>query len=358
MACSHPIFIRNRKFFPSGVNSPSYSPDAVLSTLASEPWEITRGYLVVPCGKCPECLRVLRNSWFIRLSQELKYCRDHHISADFVTITINPSRYAVALDNPSLFIRKWFERVRHVTGHTIKHALFQEFGEHPSFGGEPRLHFHGFLFGLGMSYNALRDLVSDLGYIWISKASNRRARYAVKYVVKQIQYNGDNDSLRRLLSHRKYTRKFISPGVGNYLGNRPAPSFTVRTWNCQDFKTGTTFSYNIPRYYDRFLSEKDKVLRSVASAYSYSLIQQSSLADRVFSKLAELPFFAPALAGKCTYAKRLRILLRMSTCASSLSRERFVIPPVDFSHISSVWSELFGINISSSSYLRYCYSYG
>ena len=354
----HPLFIRNRKFYPSGQGSISYSSDAVLSTLSLEPWQITRAYLVVPCGCCPECLRELRNSWYIRLSQELRYCRDHHISADFITITINPSYYAAALDNPSLFIRKWFERIRHVTGRTIKHALFQEFGDHPLFGGEPRLHFHGFLFGLGMSYNALRDLVSDFGYIWISKASNRRARYTVKYVVKQIQYNGDNEYLRNLLSHRKYTRKFISPGVGNYLGSRPAPSFTVRTWNCQDFKTGATFSYNIPRYYDRFLSEKDKVLRSVASAFSYSFIQRSSLADCVFSKLAKLPFFAPALAGKHTYVKKLRTLFRMSTCAVPLSQTRFDIPSRDFFHISSVWLERFGIDIPPSLYLKYYYSYG
>jgi len=359
MACVHPIFIRNRKFYPSGADSPSYSPDAVLSTLSLEPWEFTRGYLVVPCGNCPECLRALRNSWFVRLSQELKYCRDHYISASFVTITISPKYYELALANPSLFIRKWFERVRHVTGRTIKHALFQEFGEHPfSPDSGPRLHFHGFLYGIGMSYNTLRSIVSDFGYIWIGKGSSRRARYVVKYVVKQIKYNGDNEHLRKLLTHRKYTRKFISPGVGNYLGNRRAPSFSVRTWNYHDFKNGTTFTYNIPRYYDRFLTEKDKFFRAVSSAFSYSLVQCSSLANHVFAKLAELPFFAPALARKTTYVQRLRTMIKMGSCASSVAVQRFVVPPKDFSLVSSVWSELYGIDIPFFKYLNYYYSYG
>lgn len=356
MACTHPIFIRNRRFYPSGVNSSSYSPDAVFSVLSQEPWEFTRGYLAVPCGNCPECLRALRNSWFVRLSQELKYCKDHHISASFVTITINPKYYELALADPSLFIRKWFERIRHVTGRTIKHALFQEFGEHPfSPVSGPRLHFHGFLYGIGMSYNTLRSIVSDFGYIWIGKGSSRRARYVVKYVVKQIEYNGDNEHLRKLLTHRKYTRKFISPGVGNYLGNRRAPSFSVRTWDYRDFKSDTVFTYNIPRYYDRFLTEKDKLLRAVSSAFSYSFVQRSSLADRIFAKLAELPFFAPALARKSTYVERFRTLIRMKSCASSVAAERLIVPPEVFSHISRVWSELFGIDISPSFYLKHYY---
>ena len=56
--------------------------------------------------------------------------------------------------NPSSFIRLWFERVRRRFGHSIKHAVFQEFGTHPELGNEPRLHFHGVLWDVSYSYNA------------------------------------------------------------------------------------------------------------------------------------------------------------------------------------------------------------
>ena len=81
------------------------------------------------------------NGWYVRLERETKYQKSLHHNSVFVTITIAPEYYDSALLNPSSFIRLWFERIRRRFGHSIKHAVFQEFGIHPEQGNEPRLHF-------------------------------------------------------------------------------------------------------------------------------------------------------------------------------------------------------------------------
>ena len=154
--------------------------------LMNRPWDYFTQRIMVPCGRCEECLRQQRNDWYVRLERETKYQKSLHRNSVFVTITIAPGYYDSALRNPSSFIRLWFERIRRRLGRSIKHAVFQEFGMHPEQGGEPRLHFHGVLWDVCYSYNAIREAVKDLGFIWISSITNKRLSYVVKYVGKSI----------------------------------------------------------------------------------------------------------------------------------------------------------------------------
>ena len=188
MACQSPIWIRNRRYYDKK-NPSRFGSDIARSALALRPWDVSRQWLMVPCGKCEDCLRRLRNDWFVRIERELARCKADSRQAIFITITINPRHYQDAFLNPSSFIRKWNERVRHRVGHSFKHCFFQEFGTHSETGSEPRLHFHGFLFGTDVLYSEIRSAVSDLGFVWLSKATLKRARYCVKYVVKQIGFD-------------------------------------------------------------------------------------------------------------------------------------------------------------------------
>ena len=40
-------------------------------------------------------------------------------------------------------------------------------------GNEPRLHFHGVLWDVSCSYNAIREAVKDLGFVWISAITDK-----------------------------------------------------------------------------------------------------------------------------------------------------------------------------------------
>lgn len=312
MACSHPIWIRNRRYFQKGFPFREYA-DYAKSSLAFAPWDISRQWLMVPCGKCEDCLRRLRNDWFVRLERELTRCKREHHQAIFITITIAPKYYDRALSDPSWFVRKWLERVRHKIGHSYKHAFFQEFGSHPEIGFEPRLHFHGFLFGLDVLYSELRAAVGDLGFIWLAKANPRRARYCVKYVVKQIgcppevadnivTCNGKSCKLSSFLQHRRYTRKFVSSGVGDYLGDRPAPSVSVTSWSYLDIKTGVNYNYSIPRYYNRYLQPNDQIIRSIRSADAYSRFGMSALVRCVVDLCVKKFLPSSSLSRRETYS--------------------------------------------------------
>lgn len=329
MPCSSPIWIRNRRYFDKK-NPCRNGSDVAKSALALRPWDISRQCLMVPCGKCEDCLRRQRNDWFVRLERELAYCKANDLQAIFVTITIAPKYYDEAILDPSRFIRRWNERIRHKIGHSFKHAFFQEFGTHPEIGSEPRLHFHGFLFGTNTLYNEIRGAVRDLGFIWLSKASLKRARYCVKYVTKQIQFNleeisdkfvtldGKLTPLATLLQHRRYTRKFVSAGVGDFLGYMPRPSARTSSWSYFDVKTSVNYNYSIPRYYLKYLKQEDEVMRSIAAADSYARFSKSSLVKRVVSLCVERFGLNSAVSGRASYTWEQKQMMRFAASSRKM----------------------------------------
>jgi len=329
MPCSSPIWIRNRRYFDKK-NPCRNGSDVARSALALRPWDIARQWLMVPCGKCEDCLRRQRNDWFVRLERELAYCKSNNQQAIFITITIAPSYYNEALLDPSRFIRRFNERLRHKLGHSFKHAFFQEFGTHPEIGNEPRLHFHGFLFGTNVLYNTIRAAVRDLGFVWLAKATHKRARYCVKYVTKQIQFNPEEISdkyvtvdgkltpLSFLLQHRRYTRKFVSAGVGDFLGYKPRPSARVASWSYFDFSKRINYNYAIPRYYLKYLKSEDEVIRSIAAADAYAHFSKSSLVKRIVSLCVERFSLNSAVSSRASYTWERKQIMRFSASSRKM----------------------------------------
>ena len=111
--CLSPIWIRNRAYSSRTIG---LTDRKVL--LMNRPWDYFTQRIMVPCGRCEECLRQQRNDWYIRLERETKYQKSLYRNSVFVTITIAPEYYDSALLNPSSFIRMWFERVRRRFGHS------------------------------------------------------------------------------------------------------------------------------------------------------------------------------------------------------------------------------------------------
>ena len=105
--CLSPIWIRNRAYSSRTIG---LTDRKVL--LMNRPWDYFTQRIMVPCGRCEECLRQQRNDWYVRLERETKYHKFLHNNSVFVTITIAPEYYDSALLDPSSFIRMWFERIR------------------------------------------------------------------------------------------------------------------------------------------------------------------------------------------------------------------------------------------------------
>lgn len=336
--CTSPIWIANRRY-----TRKDHDISLPMSNLAQNPWDVARFRLLVPCGQCEECLKALRNDWYVRLRQELSRCRQQHAEAWFVTITIHPRYYDRALNDPTWFMRKWFERVRHVTGRSVKHAFFQEFGTHAQTGTEPRLHFHGFLFDPRMCYNTLRRIVSKFGFVWLCQATPKRARYCVKYVVKNLNTDDYDisDKLRLKLSDRRYTRKFVSPGVGDFLGTQPRPSFSVGTWTFDANVKDGGYTYRIPRYYDRYLAEIEKIQRAIRSASAYACYFDDHMVSDLLRSLAPRFLVDPAsLSFSKGSFSRLMTYIRYSESKRYMGRP-FIVR--DFKQVIPIWKQAFGL---------------
>ncbi len=302
MACLHPIWIRNRRYYDKKDNIATYPVDLYKSSISLRPWDVSRQYLLVPCGKCEECLRKARNDWYVRLERELSRGRKSHTDSIFITITISPKYYESAFNNPSSFIRKFNERIRHKFGSSIKHAFFQEFGKHPKTGDVPRLHFHGFLFHCGFRYNDIRKAVGDLGFLWMARASHKRARYVVKYVVKELDVYSPSGELLKGYDCKRFRRKFISAGVGDYLGNMPAPSFNTSIWSYMDIRSGISYNYAIPRYYNKYLKPRDQMVREISSAYSYALFGGDAAVISFLKSFAERYLPQTSISSRNSYS--------------------------------------------------------
>lgn len=332
----------------------------------NRPWDYFTQRLMVPCGRCEECLRQQRNDWYVRLERETKYHKSLYHNSLFVTITIAPKYYESALLNPSSFIRMWFERIRRRLGRSIKHAVFQEFGMHPEQGNEPRLHFHGVLWDVSYSYNAIRDAVKDLGFVWISSITDKRLRYVVKYVGKSVYMNESSavfakslpitvgklkTNLYDFLQDRRYRRKFISAGVGDYLGDFKAPGVISGLWSYTDYQTGAVYRYRIPRYYDKYLSEYALYYRKISTAWTYANAFGSSLAFGFLREVAERVLrpsdFSHLVKGGFSRLVKLREFL-----SKVKSPQPFVAVTSD---VIDFWVDCFGINPSNPFFKKIVY---
>lgn len=351
--CLQPIWIANRRYIRK-----DHDISLPMSELAQRPWDVSRFRLAVPCGKCEECQKALRNSWYVRIRQELSRCRADNEEAWFVTITIDPRYYKRAFDDPTWFMRKWFERIRHVTGRTIKHVFFQEFGMHSLSGSEPRLHFHGFLFAPRMSYNEFRSIISKFGHVWLCQATAKRARYAVKYVVKHLNTSNYDlpDALRITLSDRKYSRKYVSPGLGDYIANQPHPDISRGTWTFDARLSDSGYQYKIPRYYDKYLSEKEKTRRSILSASSYASYLGDSVVISFLRDVAQRFSIDPSsLAFEKGYFSQYINYLNKSK-ATVIRGVPWI--STEFSKVLDVWRSAFGLDASPDVIFNKSLTYG
>ena len=94
------------------------------------------------------------------------------------------------------------------------------------------------------TYNAIREAVKDLGFVWISSITDKRLRYVVKYVGKSVYMDERSavfaqslpitvgklkTNLYDFLQNSRYRRKFISPGVGHRKSTRLNSSHSAKS---------------------------------------------------------------------------------------------------------------------------------
>ena len=94
-------------------------------------------------------------------------------------------------------------------------------------------------------------------------------------------------NLYDFLQNSRYRRKFVSAGVGDYLGDFKAPGVASGLWSYTDHQTGAVYRYRIPRYYDKYLSQDALLFRKISTAWTYASAFGSSLALGFLREVAE-----------------------------------------------------------------------
>lgn len=237
---------------------------------------------------------------------------------------------------------------------------------HPEQGTEPRLHFHGILWDVPYSYNSIRNAVSDLGFIWISKVTDKRLRYVVKYVGKSI-YMDDRSAafaksltitagklitnLYDFLQNSRYRRKFISAGVGDYLGDFKAPGVGSGLWFYTDRETGHVYRYRIPRYYDKYLSQDALLFRKISTAWTYARAFCGSLALGFLREVAER-VLRPSSFSRIVKGGFSRLVKLREFLSQVKSPTRFIAVTSD---VIDFWVDCFGVNSSNPFFNKIVY---
>lgn len=151
--------------------------------------------MLVPCGKCPECLKTRQNDYLVRIYEELKQVS----KSCFVTLTYRPDKVPYIMKDGKKYlvvwkrdVQNWLKRFRtnyeRKTGKTgIRFFLCSEYGPKTN-----RPHYHAIFFGLSKSdlESALVDWYNRFGYTmakdidYTPKSLETSARYVSKYATK------------------------------------------------------------------------------------------------------------------------------------------------------------------------------
>ena len=205
---------------------------------------------VVPCGKCPECLRDRQNSWIFRLQQEQKSAN----TSAFITLT-----YAHAPKsfnghdtlNPKHLTDFW-KRLRKVnnSSKTIKYYAVGEYGTKYL-----RPHYHAIVFNINQNILQNHEKLTNIwshGTIDIAKSEGGSQRYTLGYIMGGKWQPTQDDDDRQPQFQRQSKNigiDYLSPQIKNYYTSNKLPCITQ--------KGGAIIK--MPRYYkDKIFTKEER----------------------------------------------------------------------------------------------------
>lgn len=228
----------------------------------------------VPCGKCLECRKARVNSWFVRLSNELR----HSQSAHFLTLTYDDSvlpfsengLMTLQYRDFQLFMKRLRKDVSTYSDIKIKYFCVGEYGTRTH-----RPHYHVIMFNV--QDQSLYEKHWKHGHIHIGNVEDQSIFYTLKYSLKTTfglrPSDPDDDRIpERALQSKNLGIKYLTPQMVKY--------------HKENLGKGTTMLGNIelplPRYYrDKIFTDGEKKAR-IKSMEKYTDKRYNQVSDRLF----------------------------------------------------------------------------
>lgn len=196
--------------------------------------------LQIPCGKCPECRRKIRNGWTGRLAAELQTSIRDGFSPIFITLTFRDEYLPQTTKDCYAYLHHFNDAFRKRYGFRLRYAFATDVSP------RGRLHLHGILYNITrsqISYELLRN-AWRYGFVWIERATIDNAGYVCKYVMKTPPL--PKDEVYSPLKHK--TRMFTSNGVGLAFALEHAVTFLPDDYVVKNFITVGVRNYPIHPY--------------------------------------------------------------------------------------------------------------
>lgn len=173
---------------------------------------------VVPCGKCPECLRARANSWAFRLYNEMKQSS----SAKFLTFTYDDENQPLSFNGiPTLEkqdFQKFMKRLRKETQAPLKYYACGEYGDQTE-----RPHYHAIMFNLPKSHIINSQPLQNTwqkGHVNIDPCNMATINYTLKYLMKgkfQPQHEEDDRNPLFALMSKKMGLNYLTPAMQKHI---------------------------------------------------------------------------------------------------------------------------------------------
>lgn len=220
---------------------------------------------LLPCGKCPPCLRKRAAQWIFRLQQEKMVSR----TSAFLTMTYEEDNMSFDVNTGVVSInsedhKKWIKRLRSDVSrkgwqHKIKYYGCSEYGS--DFG---RPHFHYIMFNIPDEYlvgqydRDRRALIyPDLERIWengivhVGTAEGRSMAYVTGYLQKNVGKDGNyyGQEKERSYMSKGLGKGFLKPNTVMYYKKKLNP---YMIW--QDGQ-----KLSMPRYYKNKIYSQEEV---------------------------------------------------------------------------------------------------
>lgn len=222
---------------------------------------------IVPCGKCPQCKKKMRNEWFVRMSCEKiqqKY------TPFFCTFTYNddnlPDNALFRYSDFQNFIKKvrvYIQRKKY--SYKLRYIVVGEFGDKRK---TERPHYHAIIYGV--PYN--KEFVDLFRKYWTKGFSDYKParsgafNYITKYCVKSLSRFKESINSETGEVVRDYEFKRSSHSLGrswldnDEIKNRFLSDFEILKYDMK-IKLGK-FSYSLPYSWKQYFKKKNNVEES------------------------------------------------------------------------------------------------
>lgn len=255
MACSYPITIRDK------LKGTDINPRMIL----------------VPCGKCINCIQRKRADWSFRLLQELKISE----KATFLTLTYNEENFPTNGKLEKKALQSYFKRVRSAEPRLKYYAV----GEYGSLNHRP--HYHAIVFNCDNSTLVDKWCVpgasdrTSIGFSTCDTVTEASIHYVTGYVIEK--YGKIDEKTGKSIN--TWSNRDIAPfaimskGLGKiYIKHNT--KFHKSNFTTETTKEGGQKQL-IPRYYrDKIFSEEEKKILVNELQKKMSRINDESQYDR------------------------------------------------------------------------------